>query len=163
HPDENRDRRFVLVSLHSSLVRQARPALLMLSGAVAFVLLIACANVANLLLARAAAREREIAIRASLGAGRWRPTRPLLVEGVLLAVLGGAAGLLVASWAVDALLAGTSLQLHGLEQVGIDGGVLTFTAALSLLAGIVFSLAPALHAVRPDLQHALREGPRAAG
>jgi putative ABC transport system permease protein len=160
HPDENKDRRFVLMPLHDFLVRGARPALQVLLGAVAFLLLIATTNVANLLLARAASREREIAIRASLGASRWRLLRQLLAESVVLVALGGAAGLLVASWISDLVVRLGPADVPGLDAVTLDLRVLAFTAGVSLLAALLFSLAPWLHACQVSLLGSLKEGGR---
>ena len=157
YPAEQEGRGVTLVRVEEEAVRGVRPALLMLLGAVGFVLLIACTNVANLLLARAAARRKEVAIRSALGAGRWRLMRQFLTESVLLALLGGAAGLLVAYWALHALSTLASGYLARPGEVGLDWKVLAFTAALSLLTGVVAGLAPALHVSRADVQETLKE------
>jgi len=145
YPDDT-NWRIQLKPLHDDLVRQARPTLLILAGAVAFVLLIACVNVTNLLLARSAVRQREMAIRAAIGATRARLVRQLLTESVTLAALGGALGLLVAWWGVRALVTLGPEQLPRVQAIGLDVRVIVVTAAASVFCGLLFGLAPALTA-----------------
>ena len=149
-------------SIHEDLVGDIRPALFLLLGAVGFLLLIGCANVANLQLARSAARQREIAIRAALGASRSRLVTQLLVEALLLGLAGGSLGLLLGSWGVDALRRLAPGGVARISEAGLDGRVLAFVLGVSVVAAIVFGLAPALSASKLDLQTALKEGGRSA-
>jgi putative ABC transport system permease protein len=161
YPDDNAKRSAQLVSLQESIVGDARPALLVLLGAVVLVLLIGCANLANLFLVRAASREREIAVRAALGAGFGQLIRHLFAESVLLSLVGGAAGLLVAWGGMRALLALAPQTIPRADQVALDLPVLLFLLTVSLITGLVFGVLPALQLGRADLRlGSLRDGAR---
>ena len=153
---------FGVVPLHEQVVGSVRQSIALLVGAVACVLLIACANVANLLLSRGVGRQRELAIRAALGASRLRIVRQLLTESVLLGVAGGALGLVLAFWGLHSMQALGSKSVPRLHEIAIDGRVLLFTLGLSILSSMIFGLAPALRAARLDLQTELKDGHGAA-
>ena len=160
YPRSNTDLGFDVVSLQERLVSGFKQSLFVLLGAVVFVLLIACVNVANLLLARAAVREKELAVREALGAGRWRLMRQLLTESTLLAVAGGALGLLLAMWGVKALKLINPETIARLDEVSLDWRVLGFTLGVSCVTGVLFGLAPAMQVSTPNLQGTLKEGGR---
>jgi putative ABC transport system permease protein len=148
--------------LRQVLFGDVRPALLVLFGAVGLVLLIACANVANLLLARAADRQREFAIRSSLGASRGRLVRQLMIESVLLATIGGIAGVLLSSWLIQVVVAVSGNRLPRLEQINLNSSVLLFAVVISLFTALLFGLAPAIQNARLNLQDVLKEGTHTA-
>ncbi len=156
-PGEDPEHTTTLIPLHERVVGNTDTILLVLMGAVAFLLLIACANVADLLMARAAARQKEIAVRTALGASRWRVIRQLVTESVLLGLTGGAAALALAFWGLDLLVAHLPPFMPRVEQIGIDGRVLLFTLLISLLTGLIFGLLPALKASKPDIVGSLKD------
>jgi putative ABC transport system permease protein len=161
YPDFNTGWSSNVVQLKDQVVGSSRRALLLLLGAVSMVLLIACANVGNLMLSRATARQREVAIRTALGASRWRLIRQALLESVLLAAVGGAVGLLLAIWAVDLLVSAGPQDIPRLGEIGVDPRVFAVTAGISLVVGILFGLPAALGDVHADLTSGLKgESPR---
>ena len=161
---DKRDRTFTIsvVPLLDQVVGNVRRALLVLLGSVALVLLIACANVANLLLSRATSREKEVAIRTALGAGRFRLIAQLLTESVLLGLAGGGAGLLIAQWSLRVVRAINPGNIPRLDEIGIDARVLAFTFAVSVLTGVIFGVAPAFRVAAVDLNTSLKAGGRAS-
>jgi putative ABC transport system permease protein len=161
YPQTNTGLGITLVPLHEQVTGEVRTALLVLLGAVSFVLLIACANVATLLLARSASRKKEMAIRTALGAGRARLMRQLLTESVLLSIIGGAIGLMLAVWGIDIILSLSPAEIPRQSEIGIDLWVLAFASVISVATGIVFGIAPALQASGTEPGEAMKEGGRA--
>jgi putative ABC transport system permease protein len=160
YPDTNNRRFNRVVSLHNHLIGDTNKLLWLLLGAVTFVLLIGCANVANLLLASGASRQKEMAIRTALGASRWRVMRQLFTESTMLALAGGAVGLLVAVWGLAAITKLLPADFPRLHEIRMDWRVLGFTFMASVLTGILFGLAPALQITRPDVQESMKESGR---
>src|SRR5260370_13015172 len=160
YPESNDGKSAAVVPLQDQLVGDTSPTLYLLAGAVALVLLVACANVANLLLARATARANEFGVRAALGAGRARLVAQLVTESVMLALMSGILGLVLARWGLAALMAIAPPGLPRLSEVSVDGRVLTFALAASVASSLLFGVLPALQASQVDLQAALRQGGR---
>src|SRR6185369_7407807 len=167
YPDTNVGLGATVYSIVADTTRIYATAMWIMMAAVGFVLLIACANVANLMLARAGSRKKEIALRAALGASRWRIVRQLLVECLIIAIIGGAAGIVVAFWGIDLLRSANpgdaAKYADGWKNLGINYQVLAFTFALSLLSGLIFGLAPAWQVSKPNVNDALKEGGRQVG
>src|SRR6185369_11860540 len=162
YPSENKNRSTVLISLQERIVGESRRALLILFAAVGLVLLIACANFANLLLARAAERGREIVIRTALGAGRWRIIRQLLTESILISLVGGAVGVVIAWWGTSLLIALKPENLPRLQEIDVDLRVFAFTLGVSILTGLIFGLLPAWTTSRVAASEGLKESGRSS-
>ena len=160
HPDYNEKTGFLLTPLRDRVIGDIKPGLLAMLGAVGFVLLIACANIANLLLARGSARARELAVRTALGAKRTRLVRQILTESLVLSIAGGVCGVLLGVWAVDALVAVAPRSAPRLNEITLDRTVFAFAAALAIVTGVLFGLVPALHFSRGDASNSLKQGSR---
>jgi putative ABC transport system permease protein len=163
YPESNTGWSLRLVPLHEQIVGNIRPTLRILLGAVGFVLLIACANVANLQLARAASRRKEIAVRTALGATRWRVVRQMLTESLLIALIGGTIGVLIAAWGIDLLVALSANNIPPTVRIGLDPIVFLFTLGITILTGVLFGLTPALQTLNVDLNETLKSEGRGAG
>jgi putative ABC transport system permease protein len=163
HPDTNRDVIVRMTPYYDQIVSGVRPTLLMLVGAVGLVLLIGCANLANLMLARSERRQHEVAVRAALGADGRRIFQQLIVESLFLALIGGALGVLLAAWMVQLFVASGPVTVPRIDMVGVDGRVVAFATLLSMATGVVFGLVPALRASTPDLLSTLKQSARGAG
>jgi putative ABC transport system permease protein len=163
YPESNTGWNLRLVSLSEQMIGNRKTALFVLLGAVAFVLLIACANVANLLLARAVSRRKEIAVRAALGASRWRIARQMLTESLLIAGAGGMLGAVLTAWGIDLLIAFSAGNLPPTARISMDATVLAFTAGISILTGTLFGVAPALQTLKVDLNESLNAEGRGGG
>ncbi len=163
YPSSNKNTRVLITPYYDSVVSNIRPALIALSGAVIVVLLIACANLANLMLSRAEARHREVAIRAALGAGRGRILQQLLVESAMLAAAGGSIGAMLATWAVKVFVGSQPATVPRIDLISVDGRVLVFAAVVSIATGLLFGLMPALRISTPDLLATMKETSRGAG
>ena len=163
HPDSNRDVAVATIPYFEQVVRSIRPILKVLVGAVGFVLLIGCANLANLMLARAERRQREIAVRAALGAERRRIVQQLLTESLMLAAIGGTLGVVLAAWLVKLFVASRPVTIPRIDLVAVDGRVIAFAAVLSIATGLLFGLVPALRASAPDLLSSLKQTGRGGG
>jgi putative ABC transport system permease protein len=162
YPESNRDTIVRMTPYYEQIVSSIRPTLVMLVGAVGFVLLIACLNLANLTLARTERRQREVAVRAALGADRRRIVQQLLAESLVLSLAGGGLGVLLATWMVRAFVRSGPVIVPRIDLIGVDGRVVAFAAALSIATGIVFGLVPAIRAASPDLLSAIRQSARGA-